>query len=387
MNNNLFLKKYKKSCELVTKEGPLGILNHLHYNIIGFKPKAKKKKKPPPKKPEPDYSYVTSIVKYDFNQNKNFVPQLNNLLNYLKNKEMNNNIIKSRTQLKKNNNNEEKHYNFIKNDNNNDDAFNTKIIRKKLKFKTDNEKQNYINLDKLTEQNTLKFKNKRIQNQIVNKSQSMTSNNDINSYIFDKNSNKILPLINHSQDMNNYLKINKMNNNSKIKSFTPFINRQSRIYDKNKIRKFHFNKEIINNEILKKSNSTMNIYRKNNDDINIENNYIYNYNEINNDKINNLFSKEIAENKNNEEIKERNLNMIKQRINKFNELKLKNNQIEDNHKYLNIIDEEEDENSKNSNANNNKNLNLLQILMKQRQQYFKNMENSIKYQKAMSMDF
>ena len=50
MNNNLFLKKYKKSCELVTKEGPLGILNHLHYNIIGFKPKAKKKKKPPPKK-------------------------------------------------------------------------------------------------------------------------------------------------------------------------------------------------------------------------------------------------------------------------------------------------------------------------------------------------
>ena len=388
MNNNLFLKKYKKSCELVTKEGPLGILNHLHYNIIGFKPKAKKKKKPPPKKPEPDYSYVTSIVKYDFNQNKNFVPQLSNLLNYLKNKEMNNNIIKSRTQLKKNNNNEEKHYNFIKNDNNNDDdEFNTKIIRKKLKFKTDNEKQNYINLDKLTEQNMLKFKNKRIQNQIVNKSQSMTSNNDINSYIFDKNSNKILPLINHSQNMNNYLKINKMNNNSKIKSFTPFINRQSRIYDKNKIRKFHFNKEIINNEILKKSNSTMNIYRKNNGDINIENNYIYNYNENNNDKINNLFSKEIAENKNNEEIKERNLNMIKQRINKFNELKLKNNQIEDNHKYLNIIDEEEDENSKNSNVNNNKNLNLLQILMKQRQQYFKNMENSIKYQKAMSMDF
>ena len=388
MNNNLFLKKYKNSCELVTKEGPLGILNHLHYNIIGFKPKAKKKKKPPPKKPEPDYSYVTSIVKYDFNQNKNFVPQLSNLLNYLKNKEMNNNIIKSRTQLKENNNNEEKHYNFIKNDNNNDDdEFNTKIIRKKLKFKTDNEKQNYINLDKLTEQNMLKFKNKRIQNQIVNKSQSMTSNNDINSYIFDKNSNKILPLINHSQDMNNYLKINKMNNNSKKKYFTPLINRQSRIYDKNKIRKFHFNKEIINNEILKKSNSTMNIYRKNNGDINIENNYIYNYNEINNDKINNLFSKEIAENKNNEEIKERNLNMIKQRINKFNELKLKNNQIEDNHKYLNIIDEEEDENSKNSNANNNKNLNLLQILMKQRQQYFKNMENSIKYQKAMLMDF
>ena len=387
MDNNKFLKKYSGSSELVGREGPLGILNNLHANISGYKP-IKIKKIKQPTKPEPDYSYVTSIVKYDFNQNKNFVPQLSNLLNYLKNKEMNNNIIKRRTQLKKNNNNEEKHYNFIKNDNNNnDDAFNTKIIRKKLKFKTDNEKQNYINLDKLTEQNTLKFKNKRIQNQIVNKSQSMTSNNDINSYIFDKNSNKILPLINHSQDMNHYLNINKMNNNSKIKSFTPFINRQSRIYDKNKIRKFHFNKEIINNEILKKSNSTMNIYRKNNDDINIENNYIYDYNKNDNDKINNLFSKEIAENKNNEEIKERNLNMIKQRINKFNELKLKNNQIEDNKKYLNIIDEEEDENSKNSNANNNKNLNLLQILMKQRQQYFKNIENSIKYQKAMPMDF
>ena len=39
MDNSLFLKKYRRSSELVGKEGPIGILNNLRTNITGFKPK------------------------------------------------------------------------------------------------------------------------------------------------------------------------------------------------------------------------------------------------------------------------------------------------------------------------------------------------------------
>ena len=80
MDNNKFLKKYSGSSELVGREGPLGILNNLHANISGYKP-IKIKKIKQPTKPEPDYSYVSSIVKEDFNQNKNFIPQLSVQLN------------------------------------------------------------------------------------------------------------------------------------------------------------------------------------------------------------------------------------------------------------------------------------------------------------------
>ena len=45
MENELFLKKFKGSCELLGKEGPIGILNHLHNNITGFKPKKVRIKK------------------------------------------------------------------------------------------------------------------------------------------------------------------------------------------------------------------------------------------------------------------------------------------------------------------------------------------------------
>ena len=394
MNNNLFLKKYQGSCEFVTKEGPLGILNHLHYNIIGYKPKEIKKKKPP-KKPEPIYSYISSIVKYDFNKNKNFVSQLSIFLDNLKNKEMSNNSIKSKTH----DNNEEKQNNLI--NNNNTDNKND-IYRKKLKLKTYNLKPKYNNTNRITEQKMFRFKNKRILNKILGKNESMASNNKLNSINFDNNTKKILPLINYSQDLNHNLKIEKPNNRNK-KLFTPLINRPNSLYKKNYIPKFHLNKEL--DELLKKSNSTININRKNNN-INIENNYIY---DNNNFQKSHTLRKEFDDNKklivnkilsNNDrfKLKRKKLKEIKKRINMNiklnkidNESLINNNPVmNNNNENLNIIDEENDDNNNtqniNKNINNNKSLNFIDLLMNQRHQYFRNIENSIRYKKAMSID-
>ena len=57
---------------------------------------------------------------------------------------------------------------------------------------------------------------------------------------------------------------------------------------------------------------------------------------------------------------------------------------------MHIINETNEENNKMDNKKNNmtkvEQPNLLKILMQQRQQYFKNIENSIKYKKYMSID-
>ena len=394
MNNNLFLKKYRGSCEFVTKEGPLGILNHLHYNIIGYKPKEIKKKKPP-KKPEPIYSYISSIVKYDFNKNKNFVSQLSIFLDNLKNKEMSHNNIKSKTQ----NNNEEKQNNLI--NNNNTDNKND-IFRKKLKLKTYNLKPNYNNINKKTEKKIFRFKDKRIHNKILNKNESMASINKFRSINFDNNSKKILPLINYSQDLNHNIKIEKDNNRNK-KLFTPFINRQNSLYKKNHMSKFHLNKEL--DELLKKSNSTLNINRKNNN-INNENNSIYDNNYFHNsqtirkkiDDNKNLIFNKILSNNDGFKLKRKKLKDIIKRIdmniklNKIdNESLINNNPVKNNNnENLNIIHEENDDNNNtkniNKNINNNKSLNFIDLIMNQRHQYFRNIENSIRYKKAMSID-
>ena len=188
------------------------------------------------------------------------------------------------------------------------------------------------------------------------------------------------------------------------KYYTPLINRQNNLYNKNNFTKFHLNKEL--DKLIKRSNSTMNILRRNNN-INIENNYRYN----NNDNFQNsrTFRKEINENKilNDNQIfsnvdvikfKRRNLNEFKKRLdkiirlNKEDNASLMNNEPikENNNKNLYIINEENDDNIKeniNDNIDNNRGLNLLDILMKQRQKYFKNIENSISYKRAMSVEY
>ena len=194
-----------------------------------------------------------------------------------------------------------------------------------------------------------------------------------------------------------------MNNENK-KYYTPLINRQNNLYNKNNFSKFHLNKEI--DKLIKKSNSTMNILRKNNN-MNIENNF--RYDNIDNFQNSRTFRKEINENNflNDNQIfsnvdvikfKNRNLKEFKKKLDKIiglnkvdDESLINNAPIKDNNnKNLYIINEENDDNNKqniNDNIDNNKSLNLLDVLMKQRQKYFKNIENSLSYKRAMSVDY
>ena len=92
-NRKVFLKKFSGQMELVGKEGLLGIMNNLHTNIIGFKPK--KIRKPKIKIKIKPYEYVSSIVAEDFNKNQNFVSQLHKLSIFLKMPKNNRNILSS----------------------------------------------------------------------------------------------------------------------------------------------------------------------------------------------------------------------------------------------------------------------------------------------------
>ncbi len=262
MDNNKFLKKYKGSCELVGKEGPLAILNNLHTNIIGYKPIIIKKRKKVKNK-EPDYSYVQSIVKDDFNQNINYNPQLNNLL--IGGRLRNNNFMYINVVKSKGNNKNEENKNFLDNSN-----FNKDLIRKKNKSGTVNIKPKYINKLNNDNENTNQKK--------LYKSKSNLTN-------FNIDSKEILPLIKLRQQNKNQItpskELNKKSKNKKI--FTPILKRQNQRINRNN---FSLNRINFNNEeLLKRNKSTINIRSSNNNifpnniinNMNNEENYIYNY--------------------------------------------------------------------------------------------------------------
>jgi hypothetical protein len=262
MDNNKFLKKYKGSCELVGKEGPLAILNNLHTNIIGYKPIIIKKRKKVKNK-EPDYSYVQSIVKDDFNQNINYNPQLNNLL--IGGRLRNNNFMYINVVKSKGNNKNEENKNFLDNSN-----FNKDLIRKKNKSGTVNIKPKYINKLNNDNENTNQKK--------LYKSKSNLTN-------FNIDSKEILPLIKLRQQNKNQItpskELNKKSKNKKI--FTPILKRQNQRINRNN---FSLNRINFNNEeLLKRNKSTINIRSSNNNifpnniinNMNNDENYIYNY--------------------------------------------------------------------------------------------------------------
>ena len=262
MDNNKFLKKYKGSCELVGKEGPLAILNNLHTNIIGYKPIIIKKRKKVKNK-EPDYSYVQSIVKDDFNQNINYNPQLNNLL--IGGRLRNNNFMYINVVKSKGNNKNEENKNFLDNSN-----FNKDLIRKKNKSGTVNIKPKYINKLNNDNENTNQKK--------LYKSKSNLTN-------FNIDSKEILPLIKLRQQNKNQITpskdLNKKSKNKKI--FTPILKRQNQRINRNN---FSLNRINFNNEeLLKRNKSTLNIRSSNNNifpnniinNMNNDENYIYNY--------------------------------------------------------------------------------------------------------------
>ena len=431
MDNNKFLKKYSGSSELVGREGPLGILNNLHANISGYKP-IKIKKIKQPTKPEPDYSYVSSIVKEDFNQNKNFIPQLSVQLNPMKFKDnqIYNNIVKN-YELKK----LQVKNNFVSKNNELDDD----IIYKKIQNPKDNGiKIKYTNTNKKADQNLnvnneFNFYNYKGRRMLLN-----------NNPILNNNSNEILPLIsNRSQEIKHTSEISKRKFKNK-KTFTPIMKKQFSLVNKINSSSNNFK----NAGLLKKSNSTMNIRSQN------INNNIFPYrnkkcyidvNENSNYKSNNLrnineykFRSDIEQNKkhivnqvllnNNENKIRQQKRIIKNEFNNFNNdnrfnsysykyddeknlnyKQYNNDNNINNEKYirsrnfsrnkkifknknpskdnnLDIINEEEEENNKRNKINNmqnNQEPNMMEILMMQRQQYFNNIQNNLRLQRYM----
>ena len=443
MDNSLFLKKYRRSSELVGKEGPIGILNNLRTNITGFKPTRIKKMKQQ-KKPEYelDYNYISSVVKEDFNKNKHFIPQLNVLLNPMKYK---NNQIYAYNCIKSKDNNyyNEENNKLVYNNSeiNNNKVNKERIVNNSKKINNDNKNIKQKNLKNLLNYN----QNKKV---LLNTNHDSKNNNN--------NSKQLLPLIvSHSQKMIPSSKFIYKNYKSK-KSNTPILNRQpGEISTNNKSSIINFE----NGEILKKSKSTMNInsesknifsYRNNNkkkenytyknlsniDYDNIKKNnssgYIPVINEnkkyvtsqillnnkykkmktnkkIINDNLNNIndvnklepyiydyntetnylnYQKENQLNRENNYLN-RNKGNINFRSNNFNynqneEIMGNNYSYKDNNLY--VINEEEESNKMENNTktnNNDKDENLIEILMKQRKQYFNNIENNIRYQNAM----
>ena len=394
MKNELFLKKFKDSCELLGKEGPIGILNHLHNNISGFKPKKVRIKKPQ-KKLEADYSYITSIVKEEFNKNKYFIPQLSVLLNQMKyrtNQMIYNNVIKT----KEKNHNEEKN-NLINNNKNisntnNTNSINKNILVKKIKkSKTDNTRLKYINKYKKIEQN--KDENYKLNSEQIKQNRLLLNNNKSN-VDNETNTKKILPLIYHSQNLKPFSDTKRQYNNNE-NYFAPNIRRLFSVLHKKSPSHLFINSKnnYENGEILKKSNSTMNISAINKNIFAKKSNSSYNnyryFNEIDENKkhmVNQiLLNKTDIQNKkiinNDNKINPYNYENINgEKLNYNNKKVNKSSMLENN---LHIINETNEESNK---RNNNEQKNLLKILMEQRQQYFKNIENSIKYKKYMSVE-
>ena len=341
MDNDKFLKKFKGRTEQVGKEGIIGIMNNLRMNIVGNKEKPKKHLSVRIKRkqyPDNDYSYVSSIVKEEFNKNINFVPQIKNYSLLLK-------IPNSDENINANNNRYGK--------------ANLKINSNVLKnncYKINKSMENPIKLFKFTEQNKTRDKginidnkninnNKKIQlpliisqkkepeNNIMNKKKPLTKN-----YSYEK-SHMFGPILRSNSNM---LKGNSYRNIQKI-----IINN-----DLNNKRKNNFSQENMNNEIRKQefinSNnlSSGNLINKDNNKNEID--IAKTYNKILNKLNNNYLLLDSIKNKinkiqKNNSILDINNNSEHKNINK-------NNHINDNNHNNNII--------YNNNLNKSYNINL-----------------------------
>lgn len=331
MDNDLFLKKFQGRTEVVGKEGNLGLMNNLHMNIIGYKKKPKdnsgiriKKKRTL----DNDYSYVTSVVKEEFNKNIDFVPQLKNLS----------------ISMKLQNNDENKinklNINRIKRDerNGNNEIKNLRIINKSMenpiklfKFKKNDEREKYNKINN----NNLSIKlpmisSRKIESEkkYLNKNIKIIRNNSIEDKKNYNNNNGIN--INDSLKQKSFQKIQKIslrnnrNNNKAINSYS----KDEYIDNKTKLAEYNKNKNI--------SLSSRNILNRNNLKSNFEIEKAYN------DKLNKLQSdldyikKQIKRNKQNNNLFNQNNNIIEN-----------DNRANNDYDYMNNI------NNRNQNYNKN----------------------------------
>ena len=240
MDNDKFLKKFQGRTEQVGKEGIIGIMNNLRMNIVGNKEKPKKHLSVRIKRkqyPDNDYSYVSSIVKEEFNKNINFVPQIKNYSLLLKMPNSDQNINATNNRYEKAN---------LK--------LNSNVLKNNIN-KINKSMENPIKLFKFTEQNKTRDKretidskninnNKKIQLPLIISQKKEPENNIMNkkipltkNYSYEK-SNMFGPIL---KSNNNMLKVNSYRNIQKIIINNGLNNKQ----------KNNFSQENMNNEIRK----------------------------------------------------------------------------------------------------------------------------------------
>ena len=138
MEVDSFLKKFQGRTEVIGRQGILGIMNNVHINVNDYQIPNKKQKNIKGRRkssPKDEYNYVQSEISKEFNENKNFIPQLKSLSlsSKIKNNKDNMNNNKKNINIK----------NSIKEENNK----NNKKANNNLALTNENKKKNYNTID------------------------------------------------------------------------------------------------------------------------------------------------------------------------------------------------------------------------------------------------
>ena len=200
MEVDSFLKKFQGRTEVIGRQGILGIMNNVHINVNDYQIPNKKQKNIKGRRkssPKDEYNYVQSEISKEFNENKNFIPQLKSLSlsSKIKNNKdnMNNNKknIKNSIKEENNKNNKKANNNLALTNENKKKNYNTIDTKNKVSNHINKPKEKPIKIYKYEDQK--KEKEKTV-NQKQNKNQN--NNNKQNEIKYsDKNRKKIQKII------------------------------------------------------------------------------------------------------------------------------------------------------------------------------------------------
>ena len=271
MDNDSFLKKFQGRTEIIGKEGLLGVMNNIHINVNDYKYEYKYNNQKPKKKinlnakrqnPKDQYYYISSEISKEFNENKNFVPQLKSSSIKLSNNKDNNknsynsspDKLKNKSDLNGNNN-----INSLKENNKKSNEKNLALenrINRHIKKSVEKPIKLFYSLDQKINNSPNKYQS---QNHLSAKSKK-TPKELKKNLINENNSNNRRNLSSSKREPN-------IKNNMKL----PLIASQSKNqenYNTNKNYKFNTNKTLekkntlnpnINNKIRNKFNIKNNI--------------------------------------------------------------------------------------------------------------------------------
>ena len=269
MDNDSFLKKFQGRTETIGKEGLLGVMNNVHINVNDYKfnyihnQKTKKQAKQinlnvKKQNSKDQYYYITSEISKEFNQNKNFIPQLKSSIKLSNNKENNKNSynnspnkIKNKDDINGSNNIIPQKRNIKKSNEKNlalENRINrhiNKAIEKPIKLFNSLDQKIYNSPKKYQSQNHLLEKPNKIPNNELKKNSIVIEKNNIrrnlssrNKELNIKNNMKLPKIASQSKQQENYNTNNNYKSNinkylEKKNTLNPSIN--------NKIRdKFNF---------------------------------------------------------------------------------------------------------------------------------------------------